>query len=103
TLVAIALSFTSTLTILAETVVLLLLFVFLSVNVAVLVLKRDKVEAGHFQVHWVIPVLGILSCVLLLTQQGAQTWLRAGILLVVGTVLYGLTRLGSSALASHPR
>ncbi|KWT00031.1 APC family permease [Pseudomonas syringae] len=103
TVVAIALSFTSTLTTLAETVVLLLLFVFLSVNIAVLVLKRDKVDAGHFQVHWVIPVLAILSCLLLLTQQGPETWLRAGMMLAVGAALYGLTRLGSSVLVSHPR
>ncbi|EKN44382.1 APC family permease [Pseudomonas viridiflava] len=101
TLVAIALSFTSTLTTLAETVVLLLLFVFLSVNVAVLVLKRAKVEPAHFQVHWVIPVLGILSCLLLLTQQGPETWLRAGVMLVVGAVLYGLTRLGRPQAVSH--
>jgi len=103
TLVAIALSFTSTLTTLAETVVLLLLFVFVSVNVAVLVLKRDKVDNDHFQVHWVIPVLGIASCLLLLTQQGPQTWMRAGIMLVVGAVLYGLTRLGHTASVSQPR
>ncbi|MEE4707903.1 APC family permease [Pseudomonas alliivorans] len=99
--VAIALSFTSTLTTLAETVVLLLLFVFLSVNVAVLVLKRDKVEPAHFQVHGAIPVLGILSCLLLLTQQGPETWLRAGAMLVVGAVLYGLTRLGRPQAVSH--
>ncbi|EGH73231.1 amino acid permease-associated region, partial [Pseudomonas syringae pv. aceris str. M302273] len=49
------------------------------------------------------PLLGILSCLLLLTQQGPETWLRAGIMLAVGAALYGLTRLGSSALASHPR
>ncbi|RMO82743.1 Amino acid permease-associated region [Pseudomonas syringae pv. philadelphi] len=70
---------------------------------AVLVLKRDKVEAGHFEVHWVIPALGILSCLLLLTQQGPETWLRAGIMLAVGAALYGLARLGSSVLVSHPR
>ncbi|CAM3085017.1 amino acid permease [Pseudomonas floridensis] len=101
TLVAIALSFTSTLTVLAETVVLLLLFVFLSVNVAVLVLKRDKVESGHFQVHWVVPVLGILSCLLLLTQQGPETWWRAGVMLVVGAVLFGLTRLAGTQAVSQ--
>jgi hypothetical protein len=40
----------------------------------------------------VIPVLAIASCVLLLWQQEAGVWLRAGILLVVGVGLYLLTQ-----------
>jgi amino acid transporter len=92
TLIAIALTFTSTLEMLAQTVVLLLLFVFLSTNVAVLVLKRDKVATEHFSVHWVFPVLAVASCLLLLAQQGAATWLRAGVMLAVGLVLYGASR-----------
>jgi amino acid transporter len=94
--VAIALTFTSTLAVLAETVVLLLLFVFLSTNLAVLVLKRDRVSHEHFHVHPVFPVLAIASCILLLVQQSADTWLRAGIMLAVGGVLYGLSSLARS-------
>lgn len=93
TVVAIALTFTSTLETLAETVVLLLLFVFLSTNVAVLVLKRDKVQGPHFRVHWIFPVLAVLSCLLLLAQQGPATWLRAGAMLVLGALLYLGSRL----------
>jgi len=96
TAVAIALTYTSTLDVLAETVVLLLLVVFISTNLAVLVLKRDRVEHPHFRVHWVFPVLALASCVLLIAQQGAATWLRAGVLLLVGGVLYGLTRLAGT-------
>lgn len=96
TVVAIALTFTSTLETLAETVVLLLLFVFLSTNVAVLVLKRDKVGTEHFSVHWIVPALAVLSCLLLLAQQGPATWMRAGLMLVLGLMLYGATRWGRS-------
>ena len=99
TLVAIALTFTSTLEILAQTVVLLLLFVFLSTNVAVLVLKRDKVATEHFSVHWIFPALAVLSCLLLLAQQTPATWLRAGVMLAVGLVLYGLSRGASKPVA----
>ena len=94
TLVAIVLTLTGSLATLAQTVVLLLLFVFISTNLAVLVLRRDKVAAEHFRVPTWVPVLGVASCLLLMTQQDAQTWLRAGVLLLVGVVLYGITRAG---------
>ncbi|KTT66509.1 amino acid permease [Pseudomonas oryzihabitans] len=96
TAVAIALSFTSTLDVLAETVVLLLLVVFISTNLAVLVLKRERVDHPHFRVHWIFPVLALASCALLVAQQGGATWLRAGLMLLVGGVLYGLTRLAGT-------
>jgi APA family basic amino acid/polyamine antiporter len=92
TLVAIGLTLTGDLGDLANTVVLLLLFVFLSTNIAVLVLRKDEVAADHFRVWAVIPVLAVASCVLLLWQQEAGIWLRAGILLLVGVALYLLAR-----------
>jgi len=92
TLLAIGLTLTGDLGDLADTVVLLLLFVFLSTDIAVLVLRKDEVAADHFRVWAVIPVLAVASCVLLLWQQEAGTWLRAGILLVVGVVLYLLAQ-----------
>lgn len=92
TIVAVALTFTGDLSTLANTVVLLLLFVFLSTNVAVLVLRRDPVEHEHFTVWRVIPVLGALSCIGLMTQQSGEVWLRGGILIAVGVVLYFSTR-----------
>ncbi|KQT96694.1 APC family permease [Sanguibacter sp. Leaf3] len=95
TLVAIALVFTGELQVLAETVVLLLLIVFISTNVAVLVLRKDTVEQDHFRVATVVPVLGVISCIVLLTQQTAGTWLRAGILLAVGAALFLVTRRAS--------
>jgi APA family basic amino acid/polyamine antiporter len=99
TLVAIALTLTGTLAVLAETVVLLLLFVFISTNLAVLVLRRDHVEEQHFRVPTWVPVLAIVSCLILLSQQSMETWLRAGALIAVGVVLYGCTRLGKPVAA----
>jgi APA family basic amino acid/polyamine antiporter len=88
TVVAMVLTLVGDLSTLAETVVLLLLFVFISTNVAVLVLRRDAVEHDHFRVWTFVPVLGVLSCILLLTQQTAKVWLFGAILLAVGAVLY---------------
>lgn len=92
TVVAMLLTLIGDLATLAETVVLLLLFVFLSANVSVLVLRRDPVEHEHFRVWTFVPVLGIASCILLLTQQRPQIWLFGAILLAVGAVLYVLAR-----------
>jgi amino acid transporter len=102
TLVAIALTLTGTLATLAETVVLLLLFVFLSTNLAVLVLRRDQIAEDHFRVPTWVPVLAIFSCLILLSQQGLETWLRAGALVVVGMLLYACTRVTFPA-AVKPR
>ncbi len=88
TVVAMALTTIGELATLAETVVLLLLFVFISTNVAVLVLRRDTVDHSHFGVWTPVPVLGVASCVLLLTQQSAKVWLFGAILLAVGLLLH---------------
>ena len=77
---------------LAQTVVLLLLLVFISTNVSVLVLRRDRVEHEHFRVWTAIPVLGVASCVLLLSQQEPVVWLSSAVLLVVGVLLHLVTR-----------
>jgi len=96
TVVAMLLTLVGDLATLAETVVLLLLFVFLSANVSVLVLRRDPVDHPHFRVWTFIPVLGIASCILLMTQQRPIVWLFAAILLVVGVVLFLLANWGRS-------
>jgi APA family basic amino acid/polyamine antiporter len=92
TVVAMLLTLVGDVGTLAETVVLLLLFVFISTNVAVLVLRKDKVQHEHFRVWTFVPVLGVASCVLLLTQQSGQVWLYAAVLLAVGVVLYFIAR-----------
>jgi amino acid transporter len=92
TLAAMLLTLIGDLATLAETVVLLLLFVFLSTNVSVLVLRRDRVEHDHFRIWTPIPVLGIASCILLLTQQRPIVWLYGAGLLAIGVVLHLLAR-----------
>lgn len=92
TLVAMVLTVTGSLAVLAETVVLLLLYVFIATNVAVLVLRKERIAEPHFRTPTIMPVLAILSCLMLLAQQGAGTWLRAGLLLGLGVLLYGIGR-----------
>ncbi|GAA2179201.1 APC family permease [Leucobacter tardus] len=101
TLVAMLLTLVGDLATLAETVVLLLLFVFLSANVSVLVLRRDRVEHRHFRVWTFVPVLGIGSCILLLTQQSGTVWLFGAVLLVIGLALFGLAQWARSRAAKR--
>jgi len=92
TAIAMILAATGELIDLASTVVLLLLFVFLSTNVAVLVLRRDEVDHDHFRTPRIMPILAIVACLVLFTQQEAQHWALAGILLAVGVVVHLIMR-----------
>lgn len=92
TLVAMALTLVGDLATLAETVVLLLLFVFLSANLSVLVLRRDRVDHPHYRVWTFVPILGIASCLVLLTQQRPIVWAFGAALLALGAVLYAVAR-----------
>lgn len=74
TLISLTLALTGALEVLAGAMVLLLLVVFIAVNVAVLVLRRDAVAHRHYRVPVVLPVAGVASCLLLLTQVEAETW-----------------------------
>jgi APA family basic amino acid/polyamine antiporter len=103
TLVAMILTLTGQLESLAATVVLLLLFVFLSTNIAVIVLRKDPVDHDHFRIPVIFPYLAIASCILLLTQQTGEIWLRTGILLAVGVALFGLQRLVRGRTATTGR
>ena len=101
TVVAMLLTLVGDLSVLASTVV-LLLFVFNSTNLAVLVLRRDRVDHKHFRVPAFVPVLGVASWVLLLTQQEGRVWLYGLGLLLVGVMLFVITRLvGARTGADH--
>ncbi|GAA0942751.1 hypothetical protein GCM10009559_39180 [Pseudonocardia zijingensis] len=67
-----------------------------STNLAVIVLRRrpDEGERDHVRILIVLPWLGLASGVALAAQKEATVWLRAGLLLALGLVLFGLTRLG---------
>jgi amino acid transporter len=87
----------SAISVLGGTTSLLLLAVFAMVNIAVLVLRRDvKNTGGHFKTPTVLPVIGCIASLYLVTplsgRPGTQ-YLLAGILLVTGIVLFGITVL----------
>ena len=67
---------------LADTTFVLLLLAFTVVNIVVLALKRYRVDHSHFSVPSFIPVPAMIAIVVLLLQQEADIFLRAGILLV---------------------
>ena len=81
---------------LAETTVLLLLAVFAVVNVAVLVLRRDPVDEDHFRSPTVMPIIGFVVSIGLMTTKDGDDFLRAGILVGLGAVLWVATRLTRS-------
>ncbi|WP_327152210.1 APC family permease [Nocardia sp. NBC_01329] len=81
---------------LGGTTALLLLMVFTIVNIAVLVLRRDTVGHEHFRTPTALPVLGAMSCAYLstpFTDRNPQQYAIAGVLLVVGVVLWAFTAL----------
>jgi amino acid transporter len=80
---------------LGGTTALLLLCVFTLVNAAVLVLRRHPVAHDHFRAPTLCPILGILSCAYLaspLSGRAPQEYGIAGVLLVVGVLLFGVNR-----------
>lgn len=84
----------------SETVVPLLLFVFLSTNLAVQVLRRDTITEQHFRVPAWVPVLAIVSCQILPSQQSLDTWVRGGALMLLGIALYACNRLATPVAQS---
>ena len=58
-------------------------------------LFRSTVDHDHFRAATILPILALVTCVVLATQQSAETWLRTGILLAVGAGLYFLQRITS--------
>jgi basic amino acid/polyamine antiporter, APA family len=83
---------------LASATVVLLLSVFVLVNAAALVLRNDRVEHEHFRAPIVIPILGIVVSLALLTQQELATFRLVGILLLGGVILYGVNVLVKRSL-----
>jgi APA family basic amino acid/polyamine antiporter len=74
---------------------LLLLAVFTLVNIAVLVLRRDEVGHRHFRAPTAIPIVAAVLCAFLASPfsgRPAKEYLFAGILLLLGVVLWGVNR-----------
>lgn len=93
TALGIVLIITGDLGALADTTVMLLLTAFAMVNISALVLRRDRVDHDHFKAPSVAPVLGALVSLFLITQNEAETYLRAGILLAIGLVFWIVNRI----------
>lgn len=86
---------------LAETVNIGTLASFIMVCVGVIVLrKRQPLLKRPFKNPWnpLIPVLGILSCGALMTFLPAVTWMRFGIWILVGVVIYFVYSMHHSKL-----
>ena len=94
TVIAFGLIWFADLTALGGTTSLLLLCVFTVVNIAVLVLRRNPVEHKHFKAPTAIPVIGAVACAYLaspLSGRAAADYRVAGILLVIGVILWLIT------------
>lgn len=81
---------------LGGTTALLLLVVFTIVNIAVLVLRGDRVAHEHFRTPTPLPVLGAVCCAYLatpFTDRNPQQYAIAGVLLIIGVVLWAFTAL----------
>jgi amino acid transporter len=81
---------------LAETTVLLLLCVFALVNISVLLLRRDRVDHEHFRAPTWMPLLGAVVCLILalpITGRDTAVYMRVGILIAIGVVLWLINRL----------
>jgi basic amino acid/polyamine antiporter, APA family len=81
-----------------------ILIVFLLVNTSVLVLRRDRVDHDHFTAPTVVPVLGIVACLILMVQIGINdigVYTYAGVLLVVGLALWVVNWLVQRSVANR--
>lgn len=106
TVVSAALAATGDVATLASTTVLLLLVVFVAVNASVLALRwreragrgpADHGDSAHFRTWAPLPVLAIVTCVWLATQQPAGVYLRAAILLAAGALVWAAVRVARRA------
>ncbi|MGK5685285.1 APC family permease [Actinoplanes sp. URMC 104] len=96
TVIAFGLIWFADLSALGGTTSLLLLCVFTVVNIAVLVLRRDRVDHDHFKAPTVIPIIGAVACAYLaspLSGRAAADYRIAGVLLIIGLVLWLITYL----------
>jgi len=80
------------------------LFAFLIVNVAVIWLRRTKPEMDRgFRVPLVpvVPIIGALLCAYLMTKLPGITWVRFGLWLVLGMIIYALYGYRNSRLRKN--
>lgn len=86
---------TGDLTQLAATTVLLLLGAFAMVNISALVLRKQPVDRPHFRAPAIVPAIGAFASLVLMTPvtgRESGVYVRAGALILLGLVLYGVNR-----------
>lgn len=84
---------------LARSTSVLLLCCFVLVNIALVVLKmREKSSGDHFDVPVIVPVLGALVCLAMLSQAKAPEALTAGVILAGIMALYVVVRPSRAAI-----
>jgi APA family basic amino acid/polyamine antiporter len=91
--------------VLGGTTALLLLGVFTLVNIACLVLRKDAVDHDHFTAPTALPVIGALSCAYLVgpwTGRDTAQYGVAGLLLVLGVLLWAVTWFVNRAMRPRP-
>jgi APA family basic amino acid/polyamine antiporter len=77
------------------------LFAFVLVAIGVLILRKvdpDRPRPFRAPAIWVVAPMAVLSCSYLMVQLPGITWMRFGIWLAVGLVLYALYGYGHSRL-----
>jgi APA family basic amino acid/polyamine antiporter len=80
------------------------LFAFVIVCTAVLIMRKKYPDAERpFRCPWVpvVPILGILSCLMLMFSLPADNWLRLFVWLAVGLVIYFLYGRRHSVMAAY--
>ena len=93
--VSLALAFSGTMARLAETTSLLVLIVFATVHAsAIRLLSPASEEADLFRVPMIVPILGLVTCLGLITFVSWEAWLTSGVVFLVGV---GLTLIVSGS------
>jgi len=81
------------------------LFAFVLVNIGVIILRRTRPEMPRpYRVPWVpvLPIVGVAFAVYLMTDLPGLTWLRFGIWLAVGLLIYALYGYRNSRVRTEP-
>jgi APA family basic amino acid/polyamine antiporter len=105
-LVVAALTFFLSLKTLAELVNIGTLFAFVLVSIGVIFLRRSRPDLERpFRTPLVpvIPILSVLACLWLMLNLQGLTWVRFGVWMVVGLVVYFLYSYRHSRLAAGPQ
>ncbi|GAA2610294.1 amino acid permease [Paractinoplanes durhamensis] len=82
------------------------LFAFVLVNIGVIILRRTRPEMPRpYRVPWspVLPIIGVLFALYLMSDLPWETWVRFGVWLVIGIAIYLLYGYRNSRLRTEPQ